>query len=47
MAAEPFFVAGIPWRVLMTAVRRDCAHLVAPWVERLGGGQGVKTFQTV
>jgi hypothetical protein len=47
VAAEPFFAVGVPWRVLMTAVRRDCEHLVAPYIRRLGVRMEARTYQSV
>lgn len=38
LGAEPFFARGAPWRVLLTAVRRDCELQIQPWVGRLSGG---------
>jgi hypothetical protein len=35
VAAEPFFVGGLPWRVLVAAIRKDCLEMVAPWLDRL------------
>ena len=34
--AEPFFVRGTPWRVLVLAVRGDSLWIVVPWLVRLG-----------
>jgi hypothetical protein len=36
VVAEPFLVSGRPWRLHVTAVRRDCLPLVGGWLARLG-----------
>jgi hypothetical protein len=36
VAAEPIVSGGVPWRVLMTAVRNDFVERVEPWTTRLG-----------
>ena len=35
VAAEPIVSGGVPWRVVMTAVRNDCVDKVEPWTTRL------------
>ncbi len=44
--AEPLFVRGAPWRVLLAAVRTDCLHLVEPWRRRLAPVVMAPLFQT-
>lgn len=46
VGAEPFFAGGSPWRLLFTAVRRDCEAQVQPWVKRLSCGTALPTFRT-
>jgi hypothetical protein len=36
VAAEPIVSGGVPWRILMTAVRNDYVDRVEPWTARLG-----------
>jgi IrrE N-terminal-like domain len=36
VAAEPIVSGGVPWRVVMTAVRNDFVEQVEPWTTRLG-----------
>jgi len=33
--AEPLFVRGTAWRVLLAAIRRDSLHFTGPWIERI------------
>jgi hypothetical protein len=39
VAAEPLFVRGTPWRVLLTGIRLDFSRMVKPWLARLGARQ--------
>lgn len=36
IAAEPIVSGGVPWRIVMTAVRNDFVEHVEPWTARLG-----------
>jgi hypothetical protein len=47
LVAEPSFVRGGLWRVLVTAVRNDCLPLVEPWLHRLEIQSASVTYQKV
>jgi Zn-dependent peptidase ImmA (M78 family) len=47
VGAEPFVRDGVPWRILMTAVRWDCVELVSPWLRRLNVALSVHTYQAI
>lgn len=47
VAAEPFFVKNMPWRVLLTGIQAANAKLVAPWLARLGATIVDDTFQVL
>lgn len=47
LGAEPYFARGAPWRLLLTAVRRDCEWQVRPWMERLNCGRPLSVLHEV
>jgi hypothetical protein len=46
VAAEPIVSGGVPWRVMMTAVRNDFVELVEPWTTRLAVPWEVGAYQS-